>query len=73
MPDITMCSGNNCELANTCYRYKAERTPRYQSYFCETPIKDGKCDYYWQFCSNCNQYNGCHKMSCPTQKIQINL
>jgi hypothetical protein len=73
MADITMCNGKNCELANTCYRYKANPTPGYQSYFCEAPIKNGKCDYYWEYCSNCNQYNGTHKMSCPTQKIQINL
>lgn len=73
MADITMCNGRNCELAQTCYRYKAEATPHYQSYFCETPIKDGKCDHYWEYCSNCHQYNGTHKMSCPTKKIQINL
>ena len=73
MPDITMCNGNHCELAQTCYRYKANPTLHYQSYFCEAPIKNGKCDYYWEYCSNCHQYNGTHKMSCPTQKIQINL
>lgn len=73
MADITMCNGKNCELAQTCYRYKANPSQYRQSYFCETPIKDGKCDHYWEYCSNCNQYNGTHKMSCPTQKIQINL
>ena len=73
MADITMCNGKYCELAQTCYRYKAEPSKYRQSYFCETPIKDGKCDYYWEWCSNCNQYNGTHKMSCPTKKIQINL
>lgn len=47
MPDITMCNGENCELASTCYRYKAE--PGFgQSYFMEAPIKDGQCDYYWE-------------------------
>lgn len=73
MADITMCNGNYCELAQTCYRYKAIPTPHYQSYFIKPPIKDGKCDHYWEYCSNCNQYNGTHKISCPTQKIQINL
>ena len=47
MPDITMCNGTNCELASTCYRYKA--TPGFrQSYFAKTPIKGGECDYYWK-------------------------
>jgi len=73
MPDITMCNGNHCELANTCYRYKAEPSKYRQSYFCEAPIKNGKCDHYWECCTNCHQYNGTHKMSCSTQKIQINL
>lgn len=48
MPDITMCNGKYCELAQTCYRYKATPTPHYQSYFLKPPIKDGKCDYYWE-------------------------
>jgi hypothetical protein len=48
MADITMCSGNYCELAQTCYRYKASPTPHYQSYFLKPPIKDGKCEYYWE-------------------------
>ena len=74
MPDITMCSGNNCELSSTCYRYKAEPTPYRQSYFC-TPPNDGlECDYYWEIkCEYCHQTNGVHEISCPTKKIQINI
>jgi alpha-galactosidase/6-phospho-beta-glucosidase family protein len=48
MPDITMCSGNYCPLAKTCYRYKATPSEYRQSYFTKPPIKDGKCDYYWE-------------------------
>ena len=73
MADITMCNGRNCELSETCYRYKANPTPQYQSYFCETPIKNGKCDHYWECCPSCYQVGNVHKMSCAKQKIQINL
>jgi hypothetical protein len=48
MPDITMCSGNYCPLAQTCYRYKATPSEYRQSYFTKPPIKDGKCDMYWE-------------------------
>ena len=47
MPDITMCNGNNCDLASTCYRYKATPSIR-QSYFIESPVEDEQCDYYWE-------------------------
>lgn len=47
MPDITMCNGKNCDLASTCYRYKAEPSMR-QSYFFKAPIEDEQCDYYWE-------------------------
>ena len=47
MPDITMCNGNNCDLASICYRYKAEPSIR-QSYFVEAPVEDEQCDYYWE-------------------------
>lgn len=48
MPDISMCSGLNCPLKETCYRYKA--TPSFhQSYFMPPPLKeDTSCDYYWK-------------------------
>ena len=47
MPDITMCNGQGCELKSTCYRYKSTPSIR-QSYFIESPIEDGQCDYYWE-------------------------
>jgi hypothetical protein len=48
MGDFTMCNGKNCDLASTCYRYKAEPSMYRQSYFVESPIEDGQCDYYWE-------------------------
>lgn len=45
MPDITMCSGNDCKFKSNCYRYTAEASIR-QSYFTESPIESDKCDYY---------------------------
>lgn len=69
-----MCNGNYCELRDTCYRYKAEPTPYRQAYFAKTPVfLSYQCDYYWKVCEYCHQENGVHKMSCPTQKIQIRL
>ena len=74
MPDITMCNGNNCELKSICYRYKAEPSQFWQSYFNQSPNKGLECEYFWEIkCEYCQQTNGVHKMSCPTQKIQINL
>jgi len=45
MPDITMCKGDGCETKNTCHRFTAIPSMR-QSYFTESPIKDGGCEYY---------------------------
>jgi len=47
MPDITMCSGNKCELSSLCYRYKAEPSKR-QSYFIKPPNNGLECDYFWE-------------------------
>lgn len=55
MPDITMCSGKNCELQDRCYRHTAEPNPMRQSYFVESPVQwtTGEwesvqvCDYFW--------------------------
>jgi hypothetical protein len=74
MPDITMCNGNYCELSSTCYRYKAEPSKYMQSYFIKEPNDGLECEYYWELeCKYCHLKNGVHKISCPTNKIQINL
>jgi len=49
MPDITMCSGEGCEIKEICYRYKATPSEFIQSYFTESPNKGLECDYYWKF------------------------
>jgi len=57
MPDITMCKGDTCALADTCYRCPASGTepnPTNQSWFIEEPYwRDGTkrltvCDHYWE-------------------------
>ena len=45
--DITLCKGNNCPIKEQCKRYTSTPNPLYQSYFTESPIKDGKCDMFW--------------------------
>ena len=47
MADITMCSGKDCPAKETCYRFTAQKNNHWQSYFTIPPIKDGKCDMYW--------------------------
>lgn len=47
MPDISMCFGNDCHKKESCYRYTATPSEFRQSYFGKPPIKDDKCDYYW--------------------------
>jgi hypothetical protein len=51
MTDITKCSGANCDLKLTCYRYTASEG-MYQSYFMNPPIKDEKCEYHWNTKAN---------------------
>lgn len=47
MADITMCTGENCPVKDKCYRFTAVRSEYMQSQFVISPIKDGKCQYYW--------------------------
>ena len=44
----TLCKGINCPMKKQCKRYTYKPDfPMYQSYFTESPIKDGKCDMFW--------------------------
>lgn len=44
MPDITMCTNEECPHKEECYRFKA--TPsEYQSYGTFEPDKNGECEY----------------------------
>jgi hypothetical protein len=47
MADITMCSGKDCPLKDSCYRFNAKKSDFRQSYFVNTPLKDGKCHFFW--------------------------
>jgi hypothetical protein len=49
MPDITMCSGIECPLKETCYRYLAKPS-FYQSYFFTAPYDKEyeSCGHYWE-------------------------
>ena len=48
MTDITKCLGENCPMKESCYRFTAESEGIGQTYFIEPPIKDGKCEHYWE-------------------------
>ena len=47
MSDITKCDSKDCPIRETCYRYTAEANEYWQSYFTTPPLKDGKCEEYW--------------------------
>lgn len=48
MADITMCTGENCPMKESCYRFTAVASEYWQSYFAIPPIKDGECEQYWK-------------------------
>jgi len=52
MPDISMCSNNNCIKANRCYRFIAIPNPYRQSYgeFSQDP-----CEYFIDVRGDFNQ------------------
>lgn len=49
MADITMCTGEGCPLAKTCYRHNAPSSMM-QSFFMEAPYDSDEesCQYYWK-------------------------
>jgi|CryBogDrversion2_3_1035228.scaffolds.fasta_scaffold34744_1 hypothetical protein len=47
MADIAKCEGTNCPMKETCYRFVVPAEELGQAYFLEPPIKDDKCEYYW--------------------------
>jgi len=57
MPDITKCEGTDCPLKENCYRFIATDSEYRQSYFETPPIKDGKCDEFWEDTQNKNLLN----------------
>ena len=47
MPDISMCMGNKCPIRETCYRYTATPSGKWQSYFGESAWDGAACEYFW--------------------------
>jgi len=46
MADISMCSGDGCQVKHTCYRFTAKPS-EYQSYLIPpAPIENEGCEYY---------------------------
>lgn len=73
MADITMCSGDGCEMKEICYRYRAEPDKYRQSKFVKPPNDGLTCDHFWEYCNYCYMKNGVHKMSCSTRKVTVFL
>jgi len=50
MADISMCSGKDCPLKDSCYRYTAEPSEYRQAYFASSPYSfiSKKCLMYWK-------------------------
>lgn len=50
MPDITLCTGEDCEVKESCYRFTAEPNEYRQAYFSLTPFMvincNQVCNYY---------------------------
>jgi hypothetical protein len=44
---ITKCQGIDCPFKLSCKRYTSEPADKWQEWFLEPPIKDGRCDMYW--------------------------
>ena len=44
MPDITMCTGIDCNKKDKCYRFLATPNEQWQSYFSSVCFP---CDYFW--------------------------
>lgn len=51
MPDISKCSGEDCEVRDTCYRFTSKPSEYRQSYFTIAPFIVNNCrqvcEYYW--------------------------
>ena len=75
MADISKCKDFLCPSKEYCYRFTAP-AGMYQYYQNFNREEDAdNCDMFWSngICKYCHKENNIHRMSCPTQKIQINL
>lgn len=59
MADITMCTGENCSLKGSCFRYKTEAAEINQNMFLTPPFDDltNECKEYWEYleCESCGE------------------
>lgn len=46
MPDITLCTDQQCPLRQSCMRFVA-KPDKYQSYFMGSPSRGDQCPEYW--------------------------
>jgi hypothetical protein len=49
MSDIAKCTGKDCKVKESCYRFTAPSSDFWQSWL-KAIVKDGKCDMYWNKC-----------------------
>lgn len=49
MPDISMCSGIDCPLKETCYRYTAQPNPLWQSWVTDVHYDHEKQTCGWHY------------------------
>jgi len=47
MADIAKCTGKDCKVKESCYRFTAPSSDFWQSWT-SVIIKDGKCNMYWE-------------------------
>jgi hypothetical protein len=47
MSDIAKCTGKDCKVKESCYRFTAPSSDFWQSWM-KAIVKDGKCDMYWE-------------------------
>ena len=59
MPDITMCTGKDCEKKKDCYRYMAPPS-KYQS-MSDFENREEDCQYFWEI-------DPAHKVIIPENK-----
>lgn len=75
MADISKCNDALCPSRKNCWRYLAPSGFR-QSFVITNRESDAdNCELFWKVdkCPICGLKNMTHKLSCTTQKIQINL
>lgn len=60
MSDITKCTGNDCSMKASCFRFLAEDEGENQTFFSKPPflVEEGKskCKFYWHFLEDKFQY-----------------